>query len=805
MRSLPTTGVGRMATKWSQPSPAQLRLERRSPIPYSRPRMRLLPHLALLTLLFAAACATPQPRHTFAIGEQDFLLDGQRFLIRSGEMHAPRVPPEYWRQRLKMLKAMGCNTVCAYMFWNQHEPTPGHFDFTGAADVASYCRIAQEEGLYVILRPGPYSCAEWEFGGFPWWLLQTEDIKVRTQDPRYLAAVHDYLLQVGAQLHDLQVTRGGPILMVQVENEYGSYGNDKDYIGVIRDDLVAAGFDVPMFTCDGPSQLPNDTRDDIFCVVNFGGGPEGNFAALRKVRQTGPLMCGEYYPGWFDSWGKPHHRGSTDGILKDLSWMLQNDASFSIYMVHGGTSFGFTAGANSPPFSPQSTSYDYDAPINEAGHATRKYLAIRELFRNHLLPGETLPDVPPAPPVVTLPPAKFTAVAVLQDQSLPWVHQEQPQTYEQLGQATGLVRYLTRLPGAGVLHVDAHDYAQVFVDGVRVAILDRRHRQQDATVPSGSRVEILVDAFGRVNYGGVIHDRKGIHGPVTLDGKELTGFAMQQLPLDAACLAGLSYEPLLQPAKSPAIYRGTLQVDEVGDTFLDLSTWSKGAVWVNGHGLGRYWDLGPQQTLYLPGCWLHQGENEIVVLDVTGDARELVVSGLDAPILDQVGVDPYAPVKHRRPDQTLALAGHTPVHSGIFAAGVAWQTATFTPVTGRYLCLEALSSTPGDAFTTCAELQLLDGDGKPVPRDGWKIVYADSEELGGDDGSADRALDGARDTFWHTQWQGGSPGHPHQLVLDLGAETTITALRQLPRQDSDHGRIADYRIFVSSAPFAGLQ
>ncbi|MBM4063584.1 MAG: beta-galactosidase, partial [Planctomycetes bacterium] len=702
---------------------------------------------------------------------------------------------------------MGCNTVCAYLFWNQHEPAPGVFDFSGPADVARYCRIAQEEGLHVILRPGPYSCAEWEFGGFPWWLLQHEGIAVRTQDERYLAAVRRYLRAVGEQLAPLQVTRGGPILMVQVENEYGSYGNDKHYIGLVRDALAAAGFEVPMFTCDGPSQLPNGTRDDLFSVVNFGGDPQGGFDALRKVRATGPLMCGEYYPGWFDSWGRPHHRGNTDNVLQDLGWMLERGVSFSIYMVHGGTSFGFTAGANSPPFSPQSTSYDYDAPIDESGHTTPKYWAIRELFQQHLLPGETLPDVPrPAMPLVTVPTAEFREVARLRDQPLPWRESAVPLSFEQLGQATGLVRYRTPIDRGGTLQLDARDYAQISLDGQRLAILDRRHRQREVELPANARgeLEVLVEAFGRINYGGDIHDNKGLVGTVELGKAPLLGFSMQQLPLDAAFLANLAYEPWAGLVREPAIYRGVLRVREVGDTFLDLSAWHKGAVWVNGHGLGRYWDLGPQQTLYLPGCWLREGDNEILVLDVTGDAREPVLPGRDRPILDRVGVDPYAPVAHQKDGQQLRREGIEPVHTGTFAPGKDWQSATFAPVRGRYVCLEATSSLPDDAFTTCAELQLLGEDQKPLPRGAWRIVYADSEELGAEDGNAARAIDNARDTFWHTQWQGAAPGHPHQLVLDLGAETTVAGLRALPRQDSKNGRIGGYRLFVRQEPFPGL-
>lgn len=791
-----------VAVQAPEPRHRRRRLYRDGPIPYAD-RMRPLHHLLVTAALAGAAAA--QTQHTFAIGDDDFLLDGHRLQIRSGEMHAARIPPEYWRHRLQMVKAMGCNTVCAYLFWNQHEPAPGQFDFAGAADVARYCRLAQEAGLYVILRPGPYACAEWEFGGFPWWLLQTDDIRLRSRDPRYMAAVRRYLLRVGAELKDLQVTHGGPILMVQVENEYGSYGRDKDYIGAVRDCLVDAGFDVPLFTCDGPSQLPNDTRDDLFCVVNFGGGPEGSFGALRRVRSKGPLMCGEFYPGWFDSWGKPHHRGSTEAVLKDLGWMLEHDASFSIYMVHGGTSFGFSAGANSPPFAPQSTSYDYDAPIDEAGRATPKYLAIRELFGRHLLEGETLPDVPAPPlPMVQLPAAKFTEVAALLQQNLPWKVSERPPTFEQLGQAAGVVRYRAQLQGGGTLQLDAHDLAQVYLDGKLVGSLDRRHRQREIALPGGGDLQILVEAFGRINYGRDLHDHKGIVGAVTLDGAEVAGCITQQWPLDAAFLGKLQYAPVAGPLGAPAVYRGTLAVTQCGDTHLDLRSWNRGAVWVNGHALGRYWDLGPQQTLYLPGCWLHQGDNEIVVLDISGKVRDLGVCGLKAPILDAVGQDPYAPVKHRREGQRFEADAAALVHSGALVAGKAWQQATFAPRAGRYVCLEAIDSLAGDAYTTCAELQLLDEAGKALPRGAWKVIYADSEELEGDDGSASNVLDGAADSFWHTQWQGGAPAHPHQLVLDLGAVVKLGGLRLLPRQDSDHGRIGRYRLFVSIEPFAGL-
>ena len=290
----------------------------------------------LACLLLAASCTTKnsRPTHTFAIGTNDFMLDGQRFQIRCGEIHAARVPKEYWRHRLQMAKAMGLNTVCAYLFWNLHEPKPGEYVWTGQADDAEFCRIAQEEGLWVILRPGPYSCAEWEMGGTPWWLLKNDDIKMRTRDPRYMDAARKYFKEVGRQLGPLQITHGGPIIMAQVENEYGFFGKDSQYMDDMRKALLDAGFDVPLFACNPPDLMKNGFDTNLFQAGNFGGDPEKNFAKVRKLQPTGPLICSEFYPGWFDTWGQPHHLGNEKKYLGDLEYMLSHDASFSIYMAH---------------------------------------------------------------------------------------------------------------------------------------------------------------------------------------------------------------------------------------------------------------------------------------------------------------------------------------------------------------------------------------------------------------------------------------------------------------------------------------
>lgn len=581
----------------------------------------------------------------FAIGDSAFLLNEKPFIIRCGEMHYARIPKTYWRQRLRMAKAMGLNTVCAYLFWNFTEKEPGKFDWSGQADAAEFCKIAQQEGLYVILRPGPYSCAEWEFGGFPWWLLKDKTINLRTQNPHYLQASKRYLLEVGKQLAPLQINKGGNIIMVQVENEYGSFGNDTTYIGIVRDYLKAAGFTVPFFTCDGPGQLKNDIRSDIFAAVNFGSDPEGAFKALRTVQPHGPLMCSEYYPGWFDSWGDAHHTGSTEKIINDLKWMLDHKASFSIYMVHGGTTFGTYSGANAEPYLPQTSSYDYDAPINEAGNPTPKYYAIRNLLSKYLLPGETLPEVPAATTAQHIPLIHFTKVARLWDNLPKPVISDTPMLMEDLNQGFGAVLYQTELPAGkeATLHFeDIHDYALVYIDKNLIDTICRRNGKFSVDIPArskASRLEILAEAMGRVNYGPKIIDRKGIHGKVVLDDgssqARLKHWTQYPVTLGDKNIP-VTYKPLAsQQTASAGFYRATFTVSDRKDTYLNMRQWNKGLVWINGICLGRYWNIGPTQTMYLPGCWLKKGINEIVVFDLYGNERP-AIQALDRPILDDV-------------------------------------------------------------------------------------------------------------------------------------------------------------------------
>jgi beta-galactosidase len=762
-------------------------------------RETLLSAIALAAIAGSSAAA---PAHTFSIGEQ-FLLDGKHFEIRCGEVHAARVPEEYWRHRLQMAKAMGLNTVCAYLFWNMHEPRPGEFNWSGRADIAKFCKIAQEEGLWVVLRPGPYACAEWEMGGLPWWLLKDDDIKLRSTDPEFIAPAKRYLKEVGRVLGPLQVTKGGPILMVQAENEYGFYAKDASYMGEIREALLDAGFDVPLFACNPKHALRNGYRDDLFPVVNFGTDPAGAFKALREILPKGPLMCGEFYPGWFDTWGAPHHYGKTESYLKDLETMLEMDASFSIYMAHGGTSFGFSSGCDRP-FKPDTSSYDYDAPISEAGWTTDKFFKTRDLFAKYLLPGETIPEPPAKNPVITFAPVTFTQSADLLKNLPKGVLDATPRAMEKYDQAFGAIVYSTQLPAgpAGMVEAPAiHDIGYIYLDGKRIAFTDRRNSSYKFKVPARgkpARLDMVVEAMGRVNFGPEVHDRKGINGNVTFDGRDLRNWKVFNLPFDDAMLAKLKFAAASGlPSDRPRVWKSEFTVDTPGDTFLDVSNWGKGLVWVNGHNLGRYWNIGPQQTMYLPGPWMKKGVNEILVLDYIGPQKP-VIAGVATPVLDLLRPElDFA--SGLRPKVKLDLESGAVAHSGSFESGSDPLTVRFEkPLDGRYFCLEALSAQDGKPHAAVAELSLLDANGHPLNSEGASIAYVDTEERKKEDGSAENAIDGQTANFWHTRWSEAVMEYPHRLIIDLGGSRRIGGFVYTPRQGDDNvaGRIKDYKIIV---------
>jgi beta-galactosidase len=766
------------------------------------------PLFLLLLLLLSGSALLAQPGIFTADGEQ-FLLGGKPFQIISGEMHYLRIPPEYWRDRLEKARAMGLNTVATYVFWNSHEPQPDSFNFSGGADLAKFIRTAQDVGLYVILRPGPYACAEWEFGGYPSWLLKSPPVTVRGTDERYLAACGRYFTRLGKELAGLQITRGGPILMVQVENEYGSFGADTVYMGRVRDMIRSAGFDVPLFTADGPSQMPRGSLPDVLPAINGATGQD-IFDTIRKFRPHGPFFVAEFYPGWLDHWGEAHAKVDAAGSAAELDWMLAHGVSVNFYMFHGGTNFGFMNGANyGGRFQPQPTSYDYDAPLDEAGRPTKKYYVFRDVIAKYLPAGTVLPPVPPALPSIEIP-----AVTMRRSGSIflalpPGVQSERPLSMEDIGQSYGYTLYFTRFskPGKRTLAIrDLRDYGIVYVNGVRVASLDRRHKMNsvelDLRTPT-TALGILVENGGRINYGKELLDnRKGIVGKVFWGEDELTHweiFPIEDLPAPGSFPRSITGEPTV--GGEPVLYAGTFMLDRAGDSYLDMRAWAKGAVWVNGHNLGRYWYIGPQQTLYLPGAWLKAGENEIKVLELEGMPHEGVVRGLKEPVLDELEPDKLAPPPPKRAVRAVRLRPEDMVRAGSFVPGDEEQERTIAAVSARYVCIESKSSLAGDPFASIAELNILDPAGKALPRAGWTVYSVDSEELVAEDGRAENAFDGDRTTIWHTQWGSAKPPHPHALVIDLGADAAIGGFRYLPRPGGSPGKIKDFCFYVRHEPF----
>lgn len=600
----------------------------------------LLVAAAMLALSAPAVCAAEA--HSFTVKDGQFQLDGKPFQIISGSIHYERVPRAYWRDRLKMAKAMGLNAITTYVFWNKLEPKPGVFNFTGNNDVAEFIREAQQEGLYVILRPGPYACAEWEFGGFPSWLLKNHSMVVRSSDPKFIAAATDYMNHLGQQVAPLQVGNGGPIIAVQVENEYGSFGDDHAYMEQIHRMIVNAGFTkAQLYTADGPEELAAGALPELPAVINFGpGGAQHGFALLKKFRPNGPFMTGEYWDGWFDHWGAKHSVTNTAQEVKDLDWMLKQGYSMSLYMFEGGTSFGWMNGANSngKNYQPDVTSYDYDAPLTENGQPTPKYYAFRKVIEQDT--GVTPPPVPKAPQPRALPAFTLGQSASLWDNLPPPVHSEQPLSMEDLGQSYGYILYRTELHGpvnGDLVLTTLQDYAQVYLDGKLVGTLDRRlgTSQLPLNVTADkARLDILVENTGRVNYTVVIRgERVGILGGVTLGGKPLTGWDNYTLPM----LTPQDLKYTAKPCTGPCFYRASFNVDQPADTFLDTSTLYKGEAWINGRALGRFWDIGPQKALYLPAPWLKSGKNTVVVFELKGEPGR-VLRGLDHPVLN-------APVK----------------------------------------------------------------------------------------------------------------------------------------------------------------
>ncbi len=825
----------------------------------------------LLTMLFLSVSMCVSAGD-FTVGNKTFLLNGQPFIVKAAEVHYPRIPRPYWEHRIQLCKALGMNTLCIYVFWNIHEQREGEFDFTGNNDIAAFCRLAQKHGMYVIVRPGPYVCAEWEMGGLPWWLLKKKDIRLRELDPYFMERVKIFEEKVGEQLAPLTIQNGGPIIMVQVENEYGSYGEDKPYITAIRDiikstfplgsgpktksqgsgpktkslgtdlgrpvpsDLVSGpdpsgkedlrrpvpsdlvlGPDpsgVLLFQCDWASNFEKNGLEDLVWTMNFGTGAniDEQFKRLGELRPDAPKMCSEFWSGWFDKWGANHETRPARDMVDGIDEMLSKGISFSLYMTHGGTSFGHWAGANSPGFAPDVTSYDYDAPINEYGGTTEKYFLLRSMMQKYSK--KPLPEVPTHPAnLISIPKFELTEFAdiILGADSL--VMDSPLQTMEELNQGWGSILYLTSLPEITTPSVltlnDCHDFAQVFIDSTYIGKIDRVRNEKSLQLPpvrKGQELKILVEAMGRINFGRAIKDYKGITESVVItaeqEGHELSWnlkrWTILTIPDDYQTAVKALSEAAA--AGGGSIFNGRgycrgyfyLKKKRIGDTFLNMENFGKGQVYVNGHPVGRFWHIGPQQTLYVPGCWLKPGRNEVIVLDVVG-TRKPVLFGQNLPELNKLNVEKSR--THNNPGDKPDLNSMTPAAEGELTSGNGWQTIRFAaPQKGRFVAIQCLSTHDGKDEVSIAELYARDADGNRISRESWTVKYADSEDVHRGNFTGDKVFDLQESTFWRSARK---TVLPHLLVIDLGAPQSLSALDYLPRAEAGApGSIKSFKVFV---------
>lgn len=767
-----------------------------------------------LTLTFALAmngtAIAADKGGTFTTGNKTFLLNGKPFIVKAAEIHYPRIPRAYWEHRIKMCKALGMNTICIYIFWNIHEQQEGVFNFNGNNDIAAFCRMAQKNGMYVIVRPGPYVCAEWEMGGLPWWLLKKKDIKLREQDPYFMERVKIFEKKVGEQLAQLTIQNGGPIIMVQVENEYGSYGVNKPYVSEIRDCLRDIyGKELTLFQCDWASNFERNGLDDLVWTMNFGTGAniDSQFKRLSELRPNAPKMCSEFWSGWFDKWGARHETRPAKDMVAGLDEMLSKGISFSLYMTHGGTSFGHWAGANSPGFAPDVTSYDYDAPINEYGQPTPKYYELRKMMEKYS-DGKKLPAIPKTPmPLISVPKFKFSEFSPLRNGINKSMTSRDIKTMEELDMGWGSMIYTAALPKTGVESIlridDPHDYAQVFINDKYIGTIDRVKNEKALKIPAineeGAKLTIVVEAMGRINFGRAIKDFKGITDKVTLNaeigGNEVTwnikNWTICTIPDDyATTQKALSDKAAKQNRnlRTAGYYRGYFNIKKVGDTFINMEAFGKGQVYVNGHALGRFWNIGPQQTLYLPGCWLKKGRNEVIVLDVVGAEGEPTAFCQDHPELDKLNI-------HRERKGKEDLNKYALVKNGTTKAGNGWQTLSFgKTVKARYVAIVAESTHDGGKSVAIAELYAQDADGKRLSREPWTLKDASSEDLNNGNNTGDKVYDLQESTFWKSN---GAERLPQYIVIDLGTEQNISAIEYLPRAEKNApGSMKDYKILV---------
>ncbi|SEO94364.1 beta-galactosidase [Flavobacterium sp. CF108] len=571
-----------------------------------------------------AGIANSQQKHDFSFSKNDFMLDGKPFQLISGEMHPARIPKIYWRHRIQMAKAMGCNTIAAYLFWNYVEEKEGVYDFKSEnRDIAEFVKICQDEGMWVLFRPGPYVCAEWDFGGLPPYLLSIPDIKIRCMDPRYMASVTKYVSEVSNQIRPLLCSNGGPIIMVQVENEYGSYGNDKDYMNAIQKLWIDNGINVPFYTADGPASFLLEAGTVEGAAIGLdSGSSDADFDRAAKQNPNVPSFSAETYPGWLTHWNEKYQKPAVEDIVKQVSYLMDHKKSFNLYVIHGGTNFGFNAGANSSnrtQFQPDITSYDYDAPINERGEPTTKYMALRNLIAKYNK--KKLPKIPEPTAVTEVPEFEMKPFTSVWNELPAGIKSTQVKSMESMGQYAGFILYRTKLIGrkSGELVInEPHDYAKVLLNGKLVDTIYRDGGKWTVKLPESDVkdpvLEILVENMGHINFGQFVIDRKGITDRVTLEGMTLFNWEIFNLPMNDQYIQSLkSHEN--SDLHDGVFFKGSFKLKLTADTYLDLSKFKKGVIWVNGHNLGRFWNVGPQFRLYCPANWLKKGENEVLVFD----------------------------------------------------------------------------------------------------------------------------------------------------------------------------------------------
>ncbi|KAG8568287.1 hypothetical protein GDO81_013948 [Engystomops pustulosus] len=559
-----------------------------------------------------------------------FLLEGEPLKILGGSMHYFRIPKEYWKDRMMKMRACGLNTLTTYVPWNLHEPQRGKFDFSGNLDLGTYLDIAAEVGLWVILRPGPYICAEWDLGGLPSWLLRDKDMQLRTTYKGFAEATETYFDQLIPRVVRHQYTRGGPIIAMQVENEYGSYAKDANYMEFIKTALLRRGVVELLLTSDNKDGISSGSMEGVLATINFQKIEPILFTYLESIQGNKPVMVMEYWTGWFDHWGGDHHVFDVDQMVTTVSEVLGKGASINLYMFHGGTNFGFMNGAlHFHEYRADVTSYDYDAPLTEAGDYTSKYFKLRDLFSK-----QYIEPLLPMPSLFTK--TSYGAVILKRSLSL-WdtlqlteepFKSEVPVNMENLpvndgnGQSYGYTLYETVIYGGGKFHTkgNVRDRAQVFVSGQSVGFVDYKNQELDiAEVPGYRKLRILVENCGRVNYGTRINDqRKGLVGDVFLRDVPLRNFKIYSLDMNSTFINRLDSIQWsdVSEEKGPVFCQGALQVNfSPGDTYLSMKGWKKGVVFVNGKNLGRYWNIGPQETLYVPGPWLWLGTNTITIFE----------------------------------------------------------------------------------------------------------------------------------------------------------------------------------------------